>query len=180
VLVENSVDAFVFEPGHSASLYYADFSQYDWEPWEPEERPLIGLILPVDEGELIGRLVFLAPKFEETRLRLLDVPVPRKERLKVVTYEEHWDPYATLRDELFGGKEDIKLMVDEQMRDFITRGLGKAGFEPLEMSEKAQQIQQIKSPAEIEIIRAVNTGTVEAVRAASKCKSYIRPWNYVD
>lgn len=61
------------------------------------------------------------------------------------------------------------MMVDEEMRDFIQRGLGENGFEVVGLSGEVEKVRQTKSTSEIEILRAVNTGTVEAVRAMRKC-----------
>ena len=60
-------------------------------------------------------------------------------------------------------------MVDEEMRDFIQRGLGHSGFEIVGLMGEVERVRQIKSDTEVEILRAVNTGTVEAVRQMRKC-----------
>jgi Xaa-Pro aminopeptidase len=60
-------------------------------------------------------------------------------------------------------------MVDEEMRDFIQRGLGSAGFEVVGLQGKVEEVRQIKTAKEVDILRAVNTGTVEAVRQMRKC-----------
>lgn len=63
-------------------------------------------------------------------------------------------------------------MVDEEMRDFIQRGLTEdGGFDVVGLRDgkKVEAVRQTKSDEEIAILRAVNTGTVEAVRQMRKC-----------
>ncbi|TLD30546.1 hypothetical protein PspLS_01841 [Pyricularia sp. CBS 133598] len=177
-LVADGVDAFVLEPGYTFQ-YYANISQQDWEPWEPEERPFLMLILPQTSptGEIIAKTSFLAPHFEEGRVRMLGIPSRDKE-LDIVIWEEHWNPYKTLiESHLFPDSETPtgkptpkpRLMMDEEIRDFIVRGLDSAGFETVALGPQADLVRQLKSPAEVSLLRAVNTGTVEAVRAMRPC-----------
>lgn len=135
------------------------------------------LILPLisESGVISAKTAFLAPHFEEGRVRMLGIP-SREAQLDIITWEEHWDPYATLlRSHLFAkfGKLDDgrkpKLMIDEEMRDFISRGLANVGFETSGLSLEVDLVRQLKSPAEVEVLRAVNTGTVAAVRAMRPC-----------
>ncbi|KAK6951624.1 hypothetical protein Daesc_006146 [Daldinia eschscholtzii] len=175
-LVASNVDAFVLEPGYTFQ-YYGNTSQSDWEPWEPEERPFLMVILPVtsESGAVSAKTAFLAPHFEEGRVRMLGIP-SREPELDIVTWEEHWDPYDTLRrSHLFAnlnahehGRKP-RLMVDEELRDFIARGLANTGFETFGLSPEVELVKQLKSPAEVELLRAVNTGTVAAVRAMRPC-----------
>lgn len=135
------------------------------------------LILPelTQSGNASAKTAFLAPHFEEGRVRMLGIP-SRDDNLDIVVWEEHWDPYATLfESRLFAGfnnsttRQTPKLMVDEEIRDFISRGLDNAGFETVGLTPEVELVRQIKSPAEVEILRAVNTGTVAAVRAMRPC-----------
>ncbi|OTA67060.1 Prolidase/Aminopeptidase P-like protein [Hypoxylon sp. EC38] len=175
-LVASEVDAFVLEPGYTFQ-YYANTSQSDWEPWEPEERPFLMLILPLrsHSGAISAKTAFLTPHFEEGRVRMLGIP-SRESELDIVTWEEHWDPYTTLlQSHLFaysqskGRKRRPRLMIDEEMRDFIARGLANAGFETVGLTPEVELVRQIKTSDEVEILRAVNTGTVAAVRAMRPC-----------
>ncbi|KAI1424712.1 peptidase M24, structural domain-containing protein [Xylaria sp. FL1777] len=175
-LVASNADAFVLEPGYTFQ-YYGNISQTDWEPWEPEERPFLMLILPTfsKSGEISAKMAFLAPHFEEGRVRMLGIP-SREDELDIVVWEEHWDPYATLLESrIFAGfngttrRQAPKLVVDDEIRDFISRGLSNAGFETVGLTPQVELVRQIKSPAEVEILRAVNTGTVAAVRAMRPC-----------
>lgn len=173
----DSIDAFIVEPGYTFQ-YYANISQKDWEVWEPEERPFLLVVQPclLENGEVEAKTRFLAPSFEVERARLLGMPFVGE--LSFVPWEEHWDPYVTLRDSwetcegaesINKGKKDPTVMVDEEMRDFIQRGLGENGFEVVGLAGEVERVKQTKSPAEIEILRAVNTGTVEALRAMREC-----------
>ncbi|KAI9731569.1 MAG: hypothetical protein M1834_004689 [Cirrosporium novae-zelandiae] len=173
-LERDGVSAFVVEPGYTFK-YYANVSQPKWEVWEPEERPFLMVVKPakdLETGRTIANTSFLVPSFEAERARLLHMPFP--EALQLVTWEEHWNPYTTLLDShtfapLLGRGQTPKIMVDEEMRDFIQRGLGKAGFDVVGLSGTVEAVRQRKSPREVEILRAVNTGTVEAVRQMRKC-----------
>lgn len=120
-------------------------------------------------GEITAKTAFLSPHFEEGRVRMLGIP-SRDEALDIITWEEHWNPYKTLLESrLFEGKPQPKLMIDEEMRDYIVRGLGTNGFQTVGLTPEAEFVRQIKSPAEVELLRAVNTGTVVAIRAMRPC-----------
>ena len=151
--------------------YYGNISQTEWEPWEPEERPFLMLVLPqiAADGSVSAKTAFLAPHFEEGRVRMLGIP-SRDAELDIVIWEEHWNPYKTLLESsLFEGKKQPTLMADEEMRDYIVRGLDNNGFKTVGLSPEAELVRQTKSPAEVELLRAVNTGTVAAVRAMRPC-----------
>jgi hypothetical protein len=174
-LIADEIDAFIVEPGYTFQ-YYANISQKDWEVWEPEERPFLMIVQPVISEEsraaVKTRTVFLAPSFEVERVRLLGMPF--EEELKIVPWEEHENPYVVLRKAWSGQKLDgrgrkPKIMVDEEMRDFIQRGLGENGFKVVGLGGEVERVRQTKSEREIGILRAVNTGTVEAVRAMREC-----------
>ncbi|EHK44047.1 hypothetical protein TRIATDRAFT_222998 [Trichoderma atroviride IMI 206040] len=170
-LVRNKVDAFVLEPGYTFQ-YYGNISQVDWEPWEPEERPFLMLIMPQispHDGKVSAKTAFLSPHFEEGRVRMLGIPSHEAE-LDIVIWEEHWNPYTTLLESrLFKDTESPTLMVDEEMRDFIVRGLDAYGFRTVGLTPEAELVRQQKSAAEVALLRAVNTGTVAAVRAMRPC-----------
>jgi Xaa-Pro aminopeptidase len=156
--------------------YYANITQQQWEVWEPEERPFLMIVQPGATGE--AKTTFLVPSFEAERARLLGMPFIDAEDVTWVTYEEHWDPYATLASSkaLSRSKkhdsEDaaVKIIVDEEMRDFIARGLSTQSlFSVAGLGGDVERVRQTKAPAEIAILRAVNTGTVEAIRAMRPC-----------
>mgnify|MGYP003637074574 CR=1 FL=1 len=173
-LVADGVDAFLVEPGYTFQ-YYANISQKDWEVWEPEERPFLMIVQPLKNestGEIKAVTRFLAPSFEIERARLLGMPFV--DQLDFVPWEEHWNPYETLLESwktTGSAEKNFKpmIMVDDEMRDFIQRGLGENGFEVLGLNGEVERVKQTKTEREIEIVRAVNTGTVEALRAMRTC-----------
>ncbi|CAK4032608.1 Creatinase aminopeptidase [Lecanosticta acicola] len=174
-LVEDGMDAFAVEPGYTFS-YFANVTQPQWEVWEPEERPFLMIVRPQQSHDLVtnelivrANTTFLVPSFEAERARLLKMPIMGE--IELVTYEEHWNPFDTLlSSHVFAAeKRAPKIMVDEEMRDFISRGLAENGFDVHGLSSDVERVRQIKSEAEVGILRAVNTGTVECVRAMRKC-----------
>lgn len=173
-LVADKVDAFVVEPGYTFS-YYANIAQSDWEVWEPEERPFLMVVQPAIDGKTVtAKTTFLVPSFEAERARLLHMPF--EEPIATVGYEEHWNYYTTLLDsEIFAGiraeGREPKVMVDEEMRDFIQRGLLTHGFDVVGLGGEVERVRQTKSPREVGILRAVNTGSVEAIRAMRPCET---------
>jgi Xaa-Pro aminopeptidase len=171
-LFDAGVDAFALEPGYTFQ-YYGNISQTDWEPWEPEERPFLMIVQPITDPkskEIKAKTTFLSPHFEEGRVRMLGIPFPENEELEIAVWEEHWNPYDTLLHTTFKDTSGIRIMVDEEMRDYIVRGLDAAGFKTVGLSSEVDSVRQRKSPAEVEILRAVNTGTVEAVRQMRPCE----------
>ncbi|KAF7935627.1 hypothetical protein BELL_0348g00040 [Botrytis elliptica] len=176
-LDSDGIDAFIVEPGYTFQ-YYANVSQKAWEVWEPEERPFLMIITPHYDTSLrrvVAKTSFLAPHFEEGRVRMLGMPFEGD--LYIVTWEEHWDPYLTLLKnwhtvvgkKYVGSAQAPKVMVDEEMRDFIQRGLGENGIEVVGLAGSVKRVKQTKTVGEVNILRAVNTGTVEALRAMRQC-----------
>ncbi|KAF2771074.1 Creatinase/aminopeptidase [Teratosphaeria nubilosa] len=175
-LANEDIDAFIVEPGYTFS-YYGNVTQTDWEVWEPEERPFLMVVLPArsrDGRDVRAETWFLVPSFEAERARLLDMPFT--DELSLIGYEEHWNPYQTLlTSPAFSSPTSARrnrkprVMVDEEIRDFISRGLADNGFDVRGLGGAVEEVRQRKSAAEIGILRAVNTGTVEAVRAMRKC-----------
>lgn len=133
------------------------------------------LILPETSpstGAVTAKTAFLSPHFEEGRVRMLGIP-SREPELDIVIWEEHWNPYTTLRgSHLFSGfpsDRPPRIMMDEEIRDYIVRGLDSAGFDTVGLNPAVELVRQTKSPAEVELIRTVNVGTVEAVRTMRPC-----------
>lgn len=163
------IDAFIVEPGYTFS-YYANITQPEWEVWEPEERPFVMVIRPetLPDGSIVANTSFLVPHFEETRARLLNMPF--EEDIHTITYEEHWNYYTTLyKSGIWNETLSPTLMVDEEMRDFIQRGFTSSGFTVVGLSGEVEIVRQIKTERELGILKAVNTGTVEAIRATRQC-----------
>lgn len=123
-----------------------------------------------ETGKITANTSFLCPSFEAERARLLGMPFT--EPLQIIPWEEHWNPYSTLLEsQAISGRDGTpRLMVDEEMRDFIQRGLSSVGFDVVGLKGRVEEVRQIKSESEVGILRAVNTGTVEAVRQMRKCE----------
>jgi len=64
LLDDEGIDAFIAEPG-GTSQYYANFSNM---AWELSERPFLLVVTPKE-------MFFLAPLFEVSRAKLLEIPV---------------------------------------------------------------------------------------------------------
>lgn len=120
------------------------------------------------DGSIVPNTSFFVPHFEEGRARLLGMPF--EEDIQTIVYEEHWDYYATLyTSEIWGDILSPIIMVDEEIRDFIQRGLLSTGFTVTGLSGEVEAVRQVKTLREIGILKAVNTGTVEAIRAMRQC-----------
>lgn len=129
-------------------------------------------------GAVLAKTSFLAPHFEVARVRMLAIPTPRAAPLDIVVWEEHWDPYVTLRKSgLFvpGGPDTVDepdtptLMLDPELRSFIAGGLQHAGFRSKMSSTTASLIPQIKSAGEVAVMRAGATASLAAIRAVRPC-----------
>lgn len=123
-----------------------------------------------DSGKVVSNTTFLCPSFEAERARLLNMPFA--EPIQIIPWEEHWNPYATLMSSgIFDNLDHTpRLMVDEEMRDFIQRGFSLQGFDVIGLGGRVEAVRQTKSQEEVNILRAVNTGTVEAVRQMRTCQ----------
>jgi Xaa-Pro aminopeptidase len=170
-LHHDGIDAFVLEPGY-AFQYYGNVSQQDWEPWEPEERPFLMVIQPhvFKDGSVRAKTTYLAPHFEEDRVRMLGIPA--NEKLDIVVWEEHWNPYETLLNTTFAHSKSSNgplISTEEELRDFIVRGLSDAGFRTTGLTATIAAVREQKSRNEIALLRAVNTGTVAAISAIQPC-----------
>ena len=140
---------------------------------QPEERPFLVVIQPIilNNASIVANTTFLLPHFEQVRAQMLKMPFP--EPISTITYEEHWNYYTTLWESpIWREKLSPTLMVDEEMRDFIARGLASNGFTIVGLGGEVEAVRQVKTELEIGILRAVNTGTVEAIRAVRKCLYY--------
>ncbi|KAI5480318.1 Creatinase/aminopeptidase [Pseudohyphozyma bogoriensis] len=166
-------DAFVAEPGFTFK-YLANVTSFEWESWEPEERPFVLIIQPMPSPDnaslIIANTTFLIPAFELQRALDLNIPSATPD-IQYITWEEHISPYLVAKDFL-GSK--TSLVADDEMRAFILDGFTSEGFRltPLIDSPEVSAVKAIKSPAEIALVRAVNTLTVEGIRAVQRCAYY--------
>jgi Xaa-Pro aminopeptidase len=163
-LYSQGLDAFVAETEYPMR-YYANFS------WSLSERPMLMVVQPVmntTDNTVYANTTFLVAAFEAGRLNLLDTAMGSP--LSTMVWQEHWDPYATLsHSHIFASTESPKIMVEAEMRDFVSRSLGAAGFNVIGYGGEVEAVRQIKTKQEVEIMRAVNTGTVSAIREMRKC-----------
>lgn len=169
----SSVDAFVVEPGYTF-FYYANLSQSDWEPWEPEERPFLMIVLPDHNGinvKIKAKTLLLVASFEVQRALLSNIP--HVEESDIVLWEEDEDPFQVLSDYMsnYTSKppREITVIVDEELRHFIADGLQRTGINVNGLSIPISKVREIKSVAEIAILRAINTATVAGVAAVQRC-----------
>lgn len=145
------VDAFVAEPSASSS-YYANIS----ESFELSERPFLMIL------DKSAQFSYLAPKFELGRIARLSMIYDTK---KVIEWPEEQSPYEVFRTKT----GYAKVMLDEHVRYMIAAGLEAAGVEVVPMSEEIQALRAVKTEAEIVILRAINTFTLELIRSLQQC-----------
>lgn len=133
-LAANNVDAFVLEPGYTFQ-YYGNISQPDWEPWEPEERPFLMVILPrvTEDGTITAKTAFLAPHFEEGRVRMLGIPSREPESTGTLTRPSY--PPRSSKESKAQHSWSTKI------RDYIARGLQTAGFKTVGLSPEAELVR---------------------------------------
>jgi hypothetical protein len=106
------------------------------------------VIRPVEfpNGSTIANTSFLVPHFEEVRARLLNMPFA--EDISTIIYEEHWNYYETLRNSsIWGNEASPKLMMDEEIRDFIVRGLSSNGFTVVGLGGEVEAVRQVSLSA---------------------------------
>jgi len=149
VLRKEGVDAFIVEPG-ATSQYYVNVSSC---VWELSERPFLLVVTPVD-------MFFLAPLFEVSRAKMLNIVA---NETKFVTWAEgiptlnmllivDASPYTTLLKKL---PVKAKVMVDDNVRSFISQNLIAQGTTVLPQSPNVAAIRETKSPPETAILKAV-------------------------
>jgi Xaa-Pro aminopeptidase len=145
------VDAFIAEPSAS-SAYYANISA----EFKRSERPFLMIL------DNQANFSYLVPQFEAGRIAELDMVYKEK---TVIQWPETASPYQVLAQET-GFK---RVMVDEHLRYMIAAGLAEAGIEVVPMSLDVQQIREVKTEAEIAILRGINSFTLELVTALRPC-----------
>lgn len=115
---------------------------------------------------------FLVAAFEQPRLNLLP-HLSFNGTIQSIAWQEHWNPFDTLRNSDMWRTDTHaapKIMVDGEMRDFISRGLSKSGFEVVGFGGDVERVRQRKTEEEVAIVRAVSTGTASAIREMRKCE----------
>lgn len=135
--------------GSTSSLRY-----FTGVSWYPSER-LLGAIVHLD-----GRLEYVAPAFELEKVgQLVDAPG------EILTWHEHENPYALVADRL---KPGATLAIDDQVQLFTYRGLRRE-IDDARLADAGPLINRLrrcKSPAEIALMQAAKTLTLEVHRRA--------------
>lgn len=145
------VDAFIAEPSAS-SAYYANISY----SYSLSERPFL-MILDRD-----AKFSYLVPRFEAGRIAGLNMVFEDK---TVIEWREEESPYEVLAK----ATGFSKVMLDEHVRFMIASGLQEAGVDVVPMSKEVQALRAVKTAAEIDILRGINSYTLELVTAMQKC-----------
>lgn len=150
-LKDAGVDAFIAEPSAS-SAYYANISY----TYELSERPFLMIL---DKN---AQFSYLVPKFEAGRIAGLDMVFEDK---KVIEWREEESPYEVLAK----ATGFTKIMLDEHVRFMIAAGLEKAGVDVVPMSETVQSLRAVKTDAEVDILRGINSFTLELIGSLQPC-----------
>lgn len=134
----NTTSYFVAEPGPSSEYYIGGFTSSDWFS---SERPLLVVTTPNSE------IIILVAQFEKARAQLIRLPGKIESRVTWLPWSEGQDPYKVLLDHLTKEHDRAHLLIDEQVRFFIVRGLMKAGRRD-QSSQDVQIMQQGVSSTE--------------------------------
>jgi hypothetical protein len=138
---------YISEPGTSSEYFIGGFSSRDW--WL-SERPLLIAFTPSEN------ITILTAKFEQSRAELVELPKDIRDITTFVPWLESESPYEVLKNYL--GSEEGRVIVDGQVRSFITEGLDGAGFARAtkEEGERIKEIRERKDEREIGLLRCAN------------------------
>jgi hypothetical protein len=138
---------YITEPGTSSEYFIGGFSSRDW--WL-SERPLLIALSPSKN------ITILTAKFEQSRAELVDLPEEIRDITTFVPWLESESPYEILKKYL--GDEVGRVVVDGQVRSFITEGLEGVGFTRAtqEEGERIKEIRERKDEHEIGLLRCAN------------------------
>lgn len=149
-LARADLDAFVAEPS-AATAYLANVSA----EYERSERAFLILV------DRTGVVSTVSPRFERGRIEQLEL-VHDGER-KMIEYDEGESPGAVLTRQ----RGDLaRVTLEAAARVMIHSDLVRAG---IDVRDETFPQRAVKSPAELAILRAINTFTVELVRALASC-----------
>ncbi|KAL4074621.1 peptidase M24, structural domain-containing protein [Scleroderma yunnanense] len=159
-LHELNASAYIAEPGASAQF----FGNISAASWDLSERPLLLIVSPiVHANQLVPKITVLAPYFEETRAKLLNIPGVD---VIYVSWKEDEDPYTIAMKSIFSFPRP-RIYVDGMIRHFIVDGFQNAapgadvGLAPLEIVS----LRSRKSPTELALLKCVNEATLLAIQA---------------
>jgi len=138
---------YITEPGTSSEYFVGGFSSRDW--WL-SERPLLIAFTPSKN------ITILTARFEQSRAELVELPKEIRDITTFVPWLESESPYEVLKNHF--GSEVGRVVVDGQVRSFITEGLDGAGFTrgTREEGEKIKEIRERKDEHEIGLLRCAN------------------------
>jgi hypothetical protein len=138
---------YISEPGTSSEYFIGGFSSRDW--WL-SERPLLIAFTPSKN------ITILTARFEQSRAELVDLPKEIRDITTFVPWLESESPYEVLKNYL--GAEVGRVVVDGQVRSFITEGLDGAGLAraTMEEGEKIKEIRERKEEHEIGLLKCAN------------------------
>ncbi|CAE6427051.1 unnamed protein product [Rhizoctonia solani] len=157
VLKEQNLGAYITEPGPSAT-YFANISLGNWKL---SERVFLLVVTP-EAGVHV-----LAPKFEQDRVKLLNIP--SREGVEFILWAEEENPYDVLFRALRSGEKDIGgVVLDEGLRLFVSEGLKRAGGDGTRVDmapPSVRALREQKGPEEIALMQCANEVTLMAIRA---------------
>ncbi|CAE6407001.1 unnamed protein product, partial [Rhizoctonia solani] len=153
VLKEQHLGAYIAEPGPSAT-YFTNLSLADWKL---SERVFLFVVTPD------AQVYVLAPKFEQDRARLLEIP--SREEVKFILWAEEENPYEVLFRTLGRRNESSGIAVDEGLRLFVAEGLKRAGMRVDMAPPSVRALREQKGPEEIALMQCANEVTLLAIRA---------------
>ncbi|PSL04486.1 M24 family metallopeptidase [Cecembia rubra] len=149
LMQEQKIDALFLEPG-TCMKYFLDFDFF------LSER-MVAAVIPAK-----GDIAYICPKFEQDKVEELV-----KFGNKVLTWDEHQSPYALTAKLLSDlGTPNQKVAIEERCRFFLYDGIknetSRINFVNGEGVTAA--CRMFKSPAEIALMQAANTATLEAYK----------------
>ncbi|KAG8929632.1 hypothetical protein FRC02_005297 [Tulasnella sp. 418] len=148
--------SYILEPGANAG-YFANVSLASWRR---SERPLLVVLSPLPNNKLSIRV--LTPKFESSRAKAV-FRIPSEASVEFIEWAEDEDPYSVLARAV--GPE--RVIVDDDMRQFVVEGLRGAGFRIATQRHALSAIRQLrerKTEKEIEIMKCANELTLVALK----------------
>jgi Xaa-Pro aminopeptidase len=165
VLHHEHLGAYIAEPGASAT-YFANISAREWDT---SERVFLVVVTPVvsEDGEVDAQVSVLAPKFEEDRARLLEIPSKRP--VRYVTWAEEQSPYRALMKAL---GEDVGIITaDEAIRLFVSEGLKDVRLDVKMAPPFVRALRERKGDEELALMRCANEVSVPDKEAHTTLKA---------
>lgn len=147
LMAERRIAALLVESGSSLT-YFTGIR------WSRSER-ITAAVIPASGQPIVVTPFFEAPSVKET----LAIPADLR------TWHEDASPFALIADALKGRGGPVA--VEQTTRAFITEGLAREGrFEVVSGAALVNACRQIKSPAELALMRIANAITLAALREA--------------